>query len=140
MARIVRGDRGSENGNLAAIQCFFRGSINDDFAGDKSFMYGKSTANQRVEAWWGRLRQGCAEWLVAFFTDLRYSGFYYDDDIIHRECLKFCFLDVIQSELHRAALEWNVFGIRPSSNVEYLSGKPDVLYFVPASAERVKTI
>jgi len=38
--------------------------MNDDFAGDKSFMYGKSTANQRIEAWWGRLRQGCAEWWI----------------------------------------------------------------------------
>ena len=42
-----------------------------------------------------------------FSKDLRDSGLYYDDDIIHRECLKFCFLDVIQSELHSAALEWN---------------------------------
>ena len=134
-ARIVRGDRGSENGNLAAIQRFFRRSMNDDFQGDKSFMYGKSTANQRIEASWGRLRQGCAEWWITYFKDLRDSGLYCDDDIIHRECLKFCFMDVIQSELHRAALEWNVYRIRPSNNVESPPGKPDVLYFVPASAE-----
>ena len=37
--------------------------------------------------------------------------------------------------LHKAALEWNVHRIRPSSNVESPLGKPDVLYFVPASAE-----
>ena len=66
-ARIVRGDRGSENGNLAAIQRFFWRSINDDLAGDKSFVYGKSTANRRIEAWWRRLRQGCAEWWITFF-------------------------------------------------------------------------
>ena len=40
-----------------------------------------------------------------------------------------------QSELHRAALDWNIHRIRPSSNVESPSGKPDVLYFVPASIE-----
>lgn len=140
MARIVRGDRGSENGNLAAIQRFFWRSMNDDFAGDKSFMYRKSATNQRIEALWGRLRQGCAEWWITFFKGLRDSGWYYDDDIIHCECLKFCFMDVIQSELHSAALEWSVHRIQPSSNVESPSGKPDVLYFVPASAERVKTI
>ena len=134
-ARIVRGDRASENGNLAAIRCFFRRSMNDDFAGDKSFMYGKSTANQRIEAWWRRLRQGRAEWWITFVKDLRDSSLYYDDDIVHRECLKFCFMDVIQSELNRAALQWNVHRIPPSSNVESPSGKPDVLYFVPASAE-----
>ena len=44
--------------------------MNDDFAGDKSFMYGKSTANQRIEAWLGRLRQGCAEWWITFFKEI----------------------------------------------------------------------
>ncbi|XP_068750938.1 uncharacterized protein [Montipora capricornis] len=130
-ARIIRGDRGTENVNIAAIQRFFRRSMDDDFAGDKSFMFGKSTSNQRIEAWWGRLRQGCADWWMEFFKDLRDSGLYCDDNIIHCECLKFCFMDIIQSELHRAAEEWNVHRIRPSSNVESPSGKPDILYFVP---------
>lgn len=134
-ARIVRGDRGTENGNLAAIQRFFRRSMNDDFSGDKSFMFGKSTSNQRIEAWWGRLRQGCADWWIEFFKDLRDSGLYCDDNIIHCECLKFCFMDVIQSELHRAAKEWNIHRIRPSSNVESPAGKPDVMYFIPESVD-----
>lgn len=129
-ARIIRGDRGTENVNLAAIQRFFRRSSNDDFSGEKSFMYGKSTSNQRIEAWWGRLRQGCADWWIEFFKNLRDSGLY-NDDVIHRECLKFCFMDLIQSELHRVVLEWNVHRIRPSTNLESPSGKPDILYFLP---------
>ena len=44
-------------------------------------------------------------------------------------------MDVIQSELHRAALECNVHRIRPSSTVEFPPGKPDVPCFVPASTE-----
>ena len=130
--RIVRGDRGTENGNVAAIQRFFRRSADDDFAGDKSFMFGKSTSNQRIEAWWGRLRKGCAEWWIQFFKDLRDSGLYSDDDVI-RQCLQFCFMDVIQTELHRVAQEWNLHRIRPSIHAECPSGKPDVLYFVPES-------
>lgn len=130
-ARIIRGDRGTENVNIAAIQRFFRRSMDDDFAADKSFMYGKSTSNQRIEAWWGRLRQGCADWWIEFFKDLRDSGRYCDDNIIHCECLKFCFMDILQSELHRVAEEWNVHRIRPSNNVETPSGKPEILYFVP---------
>ncbi|CAH3035391.1 unnamed protein product [Pocillopora meandrina] len=70
-----------------------------------------------------------------FSKDLRDSGLYYDDDIIHRVCLKFYFLDVIQSELHSAALEGNALFTCPVINVESPLGKPDVLYFVPASAE-----
>ena len=40
-------------------------------------------------------------------------------------------MDLIQSELHSVALEWNVHRIRPSTNLESPSGKPDVLYFLP---------
>ena len=35
---IVRGDHGTENVNMAAIQRFFRREEVDAFAGDKSFM------------------------------------------------------------------------------------------------------
>ena len=37
MARILHGDRGSQNGNLVTTQRFFRRSMDDNFAGDKSF-------------------------------------------------------------------------------------------------------
>ncbi len=47
---IVCADCGTENVHVVAIQRFFRASAEDSFAGDKSFMYGKSTSNQRIEA------------------------------------------------------------------------------------------
>lgn len=37
----------------------------------------------------------------------------------------------MQEELHRVVLEWNVHRIRPSTNLESPSGKPDILYFLP---------
>ena len=70
-ARIIRGDRGTEKGNIAAAQRFFRRSSSDEFSGEKCFMYGKSTSNQRIEAWWGRLKQGCAEWWIQFVKFLQ---------------------------------------------------------------------
>lgn len=128
-AYIVQGDRGTENGSLAAIQHFFCRSA-EDLTGEKSFMFGKSTSNQRIEAWWGRLRQGCAEWWIQFLKDLRDPGLYNNDDVTQHECLKFCFIDVLQMELHRVAQEWNLYRIRPSNN-----GKPDILYFVPETVD-----
>ena len=95
-ARIIRGDRGTENVNVAAVQRFFRRSSQDDLSREKSCIYGKSTSNQRIEARWGRLRQGCADWWIEYFKNLRYSGLYNDDNVIHRECLKFCFMDLMQ--------------------------------------------
>jgi len=42
-------------------------------------------------------------------------------------------MDVIQTEPHKVVLEWNVHSIRPSTNLEAPSGKPDILYFLPES-------
>ena len=68
--RILRADNATENVNLAAIQRFFRREALDAFAGEKSFMYGKSVSNQRIEAWWGQLRRGCMDWWINYFKDL----------------------------------------------------------------------
>ena len=43
---ILRADRGTENTNIAFLQPFLRDGGNDDFAKEKSFMYGRSTSNQ----------------------------------------------------------------------------------------------
>ncbi|XP_068698743.1 uncharacterized protein [Montipora foliosa] len=130
-ARVIRADCGTENGCVAAAQRFFRRDARDDWAGDNSFMYGKSVSNQRIEAWWGMLGKDCTKWWIDFFKDMRSCGLYSDDDCIHIECLKFCFMHVLRDELHRAARLWNLHRIRPSTNVESPSGRPDVLFFLP---------
>lgn len=43
---IVRADRGTENVHIERLQRYFRRNGTDAFAGEKSFLYGKSTANQ----------------------------------------------------------------------------------------------
>lgn len=129
--RIIRADCGTENTYVAALQRFFRRDGNDTMAGNKSFLYGKSVSNQRIEAWWGILRRGCADWWIRFFKDMRDAGLYCEDDVVQAECLKFCFMPVIRHELHKVAVLWNLHRIRPSTNAESPSGRPDMLYFVP---------
>ena len=90
-------------------------------------IYGRSTANQRTEAWQGCLRQGFADWWIENFKNLRDSDLYNDENVIHRECLRFCFMDLIQDELNRVVLERNPHRIRPSTNLESPSGRPDIL-------------
>ena len=60
---------------------------------------------------------------------MRDTLLYNNDEIVYRECLKFCFMHVVQTELNRVAVNWNVHRIRKSNNVESLPGPPDVLYF-----------
>jgi hypothetical protein len=48
--KIIRCDRGTENVLLSGIQASLRMGDNDGLSGENSFMYGRSTANQRIEA------------------------------------------------------------------------------------------
>ena len=82
-----------------------------------------------------RTPKACVDWWINLSKDFRETGLYVDDNVIHRECLKFCFMDVIQNELNRVAQNWNVHRIRSSSNAESPPGRPDVLYFVPESLD-----
>ena len=56
---IIRSDHGTENGLVEDLQIGLRSQFNDTFCGRKSFRKGKSSSNQRIERWWGILRQQC---------------------------------------------------------------------------------
>ena len=49
--KTVREDCGSENVNVAILQRFFHNQ-------NQSFLYEKSSSNQRIEAWWSMLKRG----------------------------------------------------------------------------------
>lgn len=65
-ARIIRAGPGTENVKVEVLQKFFRANGRDNLAGEKSFMFGKSTANQRIEAWWSFLRNSEKNWWMNF--------------------------------------------------------------------------
>ena len=48
--QILRGDTGSESVLIGGLRRFFRRKYGDPFSGVRSFRYGSSTANQRIEA------------------------------------------------------------------------------------------
>ena len=128
---ILRGDAGTENGHVAAMQRFLRRNDSDEFAGRKSFLYGRSVANQRIEGWWAFLRRSETDWWINYFKDLRDQGLYNDDDPVQVKCLRFCFLPVLQHELERVAKHWNLHKIRPSCNELSPHGRPDTIYLLP---------
>ena len=49
----------------------------------------------------------------------------------HINCLRFCFLGLIQSELDETRDLWNNHRIRKTSNSECPAGRPNILYFTP---------
>ena len=125
---------GTKNVKAAGIQRFLRRDGNDSFAGINSLKYGKSESNQKIEAWWGQLRKNFNR--LVNQLDLRDRSLYSDSDILHVECLKFCYMPVIRAELQRAAIHWNVHRIRPSTNPD---SPPGCLLYTSPSPRDLST-
>lgn len=72
-AHIIRTDRGTEN-VMGDLQRFLRRNGGDAKRRDRSFLVGTSTANQRVEYWWGFLRRQCTNFWMDLFKQLQNDG------------------------------------------------------------------
>ena len=129
--RRVRGDRGTENGTVYGIQRFLRRNHTDSFNGQKSFQYGKSVSNQRIEAWWSLLKKDTLQQWIDCFKDMRDSGLYDDSNNVHVEALKLCYYSIVQNDLDNIVNYWNHHKIRPTKGSEAPHGRPDIMYHLP---------
>ena len=89
----VRGDCETENVYVKKMQTFL---LRDGRNGlNLSYLEGTSTANQRIEMFWGHLRKQCIEkWLTTLHT-IQYDG-HFTGDFLDKELLLFCFLGYLQ--------------------------------------------
>jgi hypothetical protein len=129
--RQVRHDAGTENGILVDLHIALRSSHQDSIEGLPVHLSGRSTANQRIEMFWGILNRAVIFYWRSLFRDMRDEGILCNADPIHLECVRFCFMRVIQDSLDMFRTTWNGHRIRRQRNTESLSGKPNVLYFQP---------
>ena len=127
---LLRTDHGTENGLMAAAQCFLRGEDNDIFSGESAHRYGSSPKNQRIECWWSVLRRSSSSWWIDLFQELSASGFLDLDNKLHRELSWFCFSGVLQDFLDEVKSHWNTHRIR-KSRYGTVGGIPDALYSLP---------
>jgi len=93
--RRVRADMGTENVHVETIQKFLRRNQGDEHASEKSFLYGKSIYNQRIESLWGIIRRQGIQFWMNFFQELTEDGFY-DGEYLDQEISRFCFLRLVQ--------------------------------------------
>ncbi len=91
----IRADCGTENSVIEQLQIFLRSQSNDIYAGNKSFIYGKSTANQRIECFWGMLRRQCIQYWMNIFSRLKDEGDF-SSSVLDRYLIQFCFMDAVQ--------------------------------------------
>ncbi|XP_078315814.1 uncharacterized protein LOC111130525 [Crassostrea virginica] len=119
--RKVRGDRGTENKRIEEIQ--------NVLTNHGSFIYGPSTGNQRIEAFWRHLRMECCQFWIEFFGYLRDVG-HFTGDILDKNLVQFVFMEFVQKDIDDAVSVWNTHRIRPTRNGGP-SGKPCILYCLP---------
>ena len=129
---ILRTDRGTENGIMAASQSFLRRDHTDSLSGVKAHRYGSSHTNQRIEAWWAMLRRSWSSWWMNFFKDLIAKGILDTSNTLHLECLWFSFSPVMKKALDEVKESWNCHYVRKSRHFT-AHGIPNELYVLPES-------
>ncbi|KAB0800803.1 hypothetical protein PPYR_04107 [Photinus pyralis] len=125
----IRADMGTENRHIEQMQVFFRRDTGINIH-RPAFLYGKSTANQKIECWWGILRKHNAEFWMNLFKKIQDDG-YFNGSYLEKALIQFCFLRIIQSELNSVVLEWNSHNISSSKNSILPRGKPLIMYHIP---------
>jgi len=130
-AEIVRTDRGSENITIGGIQRYVRRDHDDLRSGHRSFIFGRSTSNQRIEAWWSCFRRNRSNWWINYFKEMIEEDIFNPNIEYHCECLRFCFIGILQSELDETLMLWNNHRIRHNYYSVCPSGRPDTLFYAP---------
>lgn len=139
LPRKIVADCGTENLITAGCQRYLRREQTDTCAGAKSFQYGRSVSNQRIEALWSQLRRSCTNFWIGFFKDLIESGLFDTSSMVEKQCILFVFSELLQQDLKAFSQSWNSHSIRPSANTDITirpSGRPNVLYFSPELTDR----
>ncbi|XP_013381978.1 uncharacterized protein LOC106152794 [Lingula anatina] len=132
LPNVVRADRGTENTNIAQMQTFLRGANNDNRGMlNTSFLYGRSTSNQRIESWWSKFgSMGMTTW-IEHFKELTGQGIIDTSNNLDIECCRYCYMHVLKLELDKIKMLWNTHYIRASRHHGCPSGRPDVMYYMP---------
>lgn len=125
---VIRTDCGTENVGIVALQQAFRRNHEDQFAGPCSVIQGKSTANQRIESFWGRMRQHGIDYWIQIFKAMQELNILNTAEPIQVECLRYCFGPLITYDLERTLEEWNCHGIRAQKEQGVVTGKPNSMF------------
>jgi hypothetical protein len=108
--RFIRADKGQETVLLADahLRLFIdhRSLIRDDQSTLDTlpvadcFFFGASSANQRIENWWLRLRCRQLEWWIVYFRYIESNGFFVPGQITDTIVLLFVFMPIIRYEVN----------------------------------------
>ncbi|KAK5649727.1 hypothetical protein RI129_000756 [Pyrocoelia pectoralis] len=122
--KTLRSDMGTENKIIEHIQRTFHTLFNTDRSEKPPYIYGKSTHNQRIEAWWSMLRKHCSQFWMNLFQSLKDDNDF-EGGILDKLLMQFYYIN-------RVILEWNAHKISKSRNSISPTERPTVLYEIPS--------
>lgn len=93
--RTIRSDMGTENKSVEKIQKALHELFNTNTTHNLPFIYGRSTANQRIESWWATLRKHNAQYWMNLFEILKDEG-WFTGSFLDKSLIQYCFLEIIQ--------------------------------------------
>ena len=135
--KSIRADKGIETLLVAATQFQFRRTQKPNIPLEKTWAYGTSTKNQRIERWWRTLVDQQTDQWIDYFDQLKGKGLF-DSSKYDRIALQYLFMDTLRSHIASFVQMYNSHAIRLQKSRElYLpSGKPNVMYNYPAEGHR----
>jgi hypothetical protein len=126
--KYLRSDYGTENYSVASIHIAF----NMFGLRDKSYIYGPSNRNVRIEGWWSQLRRYKTSWWINLLKSLKECN-YFNGSQWHKYTVAFCMAHIVEAELNEFKQEWNNHYIRANSKTLLPSGIPNDLFDMPHS-------
>lgn len=128
---IIRTDHGTEVTIMEDIHVALRYMHPDENAGDGSFLKGRSTHNQRIEAYWLQFRKHMGDFYMQLFKKMEVDHLLDISNPLHIECLRYCFHSLVKEDILATRKEWNEHNIRKQSMRMFTGAKPNEMYDCP---------
>ncbi|KAF1936682.1 hypothetical protein EJ02DRAFT_479412 [Clathrospora elynae] len=130
--QFLRSDCGSETGQISYAHFMLSSSHREGITWDDCYMYGTSTANQRIESWWQQLSRGLLFQWRLYFRDLQTTNQFSRDRIPDMVAMIAIYIPVLRRKIKSFLLSWNSHCIRKQKGrPNVITGKPNMLYMCP---------
>jgi hypothetical protein len=139
--KLVRSDKGMETLMMCVCQLLLRREDKPDLPFHKAYIFGPSTKNQRIEAWWNTLADGLTETWKKFFEAFVHTGIF--DSEVHYDilALRFIYFKKLREDIENMVELHNIHPIRrQTGRSEYMQfGPPEENFRWPRRVRRYGT-
>ncbi|RAL05267.1 uncharacterized protein BO80DRAFT_451642 [Aspergillus ibericus CBS 121593] len=116
----IRSDHGSETSILAEAHHYLRKMYEPEIQPEQCYIFGTSTANQRIESWWSQLSRSFLFRYRNYFRALLEKGDFSKDLIPDQIALYAVYMPILRSQIPSYVQSWNHHNIRKQPERPYI--------------------